>query len=174
MALNPTPLPVIDIHGLKSGDEKAWQALGTTLENIQQYLARTREVIFDSSATDSLGAQLSSLQGRPKDIYVFTIGVPATPTPGDPPLGSLDAVADSTLAEVRVRFRVPPQGPVVFGLSIDSIQRAVVTLNTGESAVTLETFADPKVLKNQQISVRVISAPANNAGEDCVVQVRCF
>lgn len=159
----PTPLPTMATLRLDD------PAVKTAFENLTIYLSRTRDVLFDSSTTDSLGAAVAALQGRPKDIYTFVLGVPSLT---GPPLLGLDAVAASTILEARLSFRVAPTASVTVSVTVGDASVGSVTVAAGALATTV-TGLGP-VAKDATIRPVVTTAGTGAAaGVDAVLQVRC-
>ena len=178
MGVTPTPLPIVELKDIKGEDvEGSFRAIKASLENILVFLERIREVVFDSSTTDSLGAQISNLASRPKDTYTFPIGTPAvTPTGPDDPgyaVVPLDAVFDGTVVEVYARGQKAAKGPITIQVLLAGTVLATLAVTAGQSSVAVtENFPNKgEVKKRQSIKVKVTAAPEDPGFDDAVVMV---
>lgn len=140
----PTPLP--SMATLRLDDP----AVKTAFENLVIYLSRTRDVLYDSSTTDSLGSAIAGLQGRSKDIYTF--GIPGTVGVTEPDTMGLSlphrVVADSTVLEARAdlfagtgtQVAVYVDGVVAFTLTAGAGNHTPGTVLTKDSVLSAYVF----------------------------------
>jgi hypothetical protein len=163
VATVPTPLPRIETLRIEEAVTK------DALDQILIYLQRTRSVLFDSSTEDALGASLAALSGRAKDIYTFALGTPVVSA--DPPLTALEAVADSSMQEARVRFETAPGDQVTIDITVDGETRGTLSVPGGTQVVSITSFTNAGLTKDAVIRP-VVTAVSGDSGLDAVVQVR--
>jgi hypothetical protein len=160
----PTPLPIVTSR-TEDPDK-----IRETFQNLLIYLRRTRAVLFDTSVTDNLTAQLSAIGERPKDIYTFGLGTVVT-TPDEPgyAVTPLDAVADGTIVEAYARGQKPAEGPIAIQVVVNGA--AIALLGVDEGADRKRIGIGKGITKGDQIRVVVMEAPSPAGFDDAVIQV---
>jgi hypothetical protein len=163
-AATPPPLPIV------TQETENPEKVRETFTNLLIYLRRISRTIFDSSVTDTLGAQIAGIQARPKDIYTFPLGSP-TKTPEEPgyAVTPLDAVADGALIEAYARGQKPAEGTIA--IQVYAAGNAIGLLGINEGADRARVGLSGSVTKGDQIKLVVLDAPDSPGFDDAVVQV---
>jgi hypothetical protein len=160
----PPPLPIV------TSETENPEKVRETFQNLLIYLRRISRTIFDSSVTDTLGAQVSAIQARPKDIYTFPLGSVAK-TPEDPgyAVTPLDAVSNGSLLEAYARGQKPAGGTIAIQIYVAG--NAIGMLGINEGADRARVGLAGSVAKGDQIKLVVLQAPDSPGFDDAVVQV---